>query len=46
VSRNELEATIAPEMITEPGTYTITIKSEGEVLPESHRAHLIVGFRA
>ena len=45
VSRNELQATIAPEMITEPGTYTITIKSEGEVLPESHRAHLIVGFR-
>ena len=45
ISRNELEATIAPEQITEPGTYTITIKSEGEVLPESHRAHLIVGFR-
>jgi len=45
VSRNELEATIAPELITEPGTYTVTIKSEGEVLPESHRAHLIVGFR-
>ncbi len=45
VSKNELEATIAPELITEPGTYTVTIKSEGEVLPESHRAHLIVGFR-
>lgn len=45
VSRTELEATIEPELITEPGTYTITIKSEGEVLPESHRAHLIVGFR-
>lgn len=45
VSRNELEATIAPELITEAGTYTITVKSEGEVLPESHRAHLIVGFR-
>ena len=45
VSRNELQATIDPEMIREPGTYTVTIKSEGEVLPESHRAHLIVGFR-
>jgi imidazolonepropionase-like amidohydrolase len=45
VSKTELEAQIAPELITEPGTYTVTVKSEGEVLPESHRAHLIVGFR-
>lgn len=45
VSRNELQATIPPELITEAGTYTITVKSEGEVLPESNRAHLIVGFR-
>ncbi len=45
VSKNELEATIAPDLITEPGTYTITVKAEGEVLPESHRAHLVVGFR-
>jgi hypothetical protein len=45
VSKTQLEATIAPELITEPGTYTITVKAEGEVLPESHRAHLIVGFR-
>ena len=46
VSKTQLEATIAPELITEPGTYTITVKAEGEVLPESHRAHLIVGFKA
>jgi hypothetical protein len=45
VSKRQLEAQIAPEMITEAGTYTVTVKAEGEVLPESHRAHLIVGFR-
>jgi hypothetical protein len=45
VSKNELEAVIAPELIASPGTYTITIKSDGEILPESRRAHLIVGFR-
>jgi hypothetical protein len=32
-------------MITEAGTYTITVKADGEILPESNRAHLIVGFR-
>ena len=45
VSKNELEATIAPELLSHAGTYTVTVKAEGEVLPESHRAHLIVGFR-
>ena len=45
VSKTELEAEIAPEHISEAGTYTITVKAEGEILPESHRAHLIVGFR-
>ncbi len=45
ISKNELEATIAPDMIEEAGTYTITVKGEGEMLPESHRAHFIVGFR-
>ncbi|MCZ6886166.1 MAG: amidohydrolase family protein [Alphaproteobacteria bacterium] len=45
VSKNELEAIIAPDLITEPGTYTVTVKAEGEVLPESHRAHLIAGFK-
>jgi hypothetical protein len=45
VSKTELEAEIAPELLTPAGTYTITVKGEGELLPESHRAHLIVGFR-
>jgi hypothetical protein len=45
ISKNELEATIAPELLSLAGTYTITVKGEGEVLPESHRAHLIVGFK-
>jgi len=45
VSKTELEAQIAPELLTPAGTYTITVKGEGEILPESHRAHLIVGFR-
>jgi hypothetical protein len=45
ISKTELEAEIAPEHISEAGTYTVTVKAEGEILPESHRAHLIVGFR-
>jgi len=45
VSKTELEAEIAPELLTPAGTYTVTVKGEGEILPESHRAHLIVGFR-
>lgn len=45
ISKEELEAIIAPEMITEAGTYTITVKADGEILPESNRAHLIVGFK-
>jgi hypothetical protein len=45
VSKNELEAVIAPELTTPAGTYTVTVKGEGELLPESQRAHLIVGFR-
>jgi hypothetical protein len=45
ISKTELEAEIAPEHITEAGTYTITVKADGEILPESNRAHLIVGFR-
>jgi hypothetical protein len=40
-----LRATIPPEAIAKAGTYIITVKSEGESLPESQRAHLIVGFR-
>jgi hypothetical protein len=45
LSKNRLEATIPPEAVTEAGTYFVTIKSEGETLPESNRAHLTVGFR-
>ncbi|HEU0071563.1 MAG TPA: amidohydrolase family protein [Alphaproteobacteria bacterium] len=45
ISKSELQAQISPEMISEPGTYTVTVKAEGETLPESHRAHLIVRFR-
>jgi hypothetical protein len=45
VSKTELEATIAPELLSPAGTYTITVKGEGEDLPESARAHLIVAFK-
>jgi hypothetical protein len=45
VSSNELEATIPPEAIPKPGTYIVTVRSEGEPLVESHRAHLVVAFR-
>jgi imidazolonepropionase-like amidohydrolase len=45
VSRNELQAIISPEAIAKAGTYIVTLKSEGEVLPESHRAHLVVGYK-
>ena len=45
ISKTELEAEIAPEHISEAGTYTITVKADGEILPESNRAHLVVGFR-
>jgi imidazolonepropionase-like amidohydrolase len=45
VSKNELQATISPEAIAKAGTYIVTLKCEGEPLPESHRAHLVVGFK-
>jgi hypothetical protein len=45
ISKSELEATITPELLTPAGTYTVTVKGEGESMPESYRAHLIVGFR-
>jgi len=44
VSKNELEAIISPEAIAKAGTYIVTLKCEGEPLPESHRAHLVVGY--
>jgi Amidohydrolase family len=45
VSKDELKATILPEAIPKAGTYIVTLKCEGEPFPESHRAHLIVGFK-
>jgi imidazolonepropionase-like amidohydrolase len=45
VNKTELEATVAAELISAAGTYIVTVKPEGEVLPESNRAHLVVTFR-
>jgi imidazolonepropionase-like amidohydrolase len=45
VSKDELKAIIPPEAISKAGTYIITLKCEGEAFPESHRAHLVVGFK-
>ena len=45
VSKDELKATIPPEGIPTAGTYVVTLKCEGEAFPESHRAHLVVGFK-
>jgi imidazolonepropionase-like amidohydrolase len=45
VSKDELNATIPPEAIPKAGTYIVTLKCEGEPFPESHRAHLVVGFK-
>jgi len=44
-SKNEVEAIISPETIPKAGIYFVTLKCEGEVVPESHRAHLVVGFK-
>ena len=45
VSKDELKAMISPEAIARAGTYIVTLKCEGESFPESHRAHLVVGFK-
>ena len=45
VSKDELKAIIPPEAIPTAGTYIVTLKCEGEEFPESHRAHLVVGFK-
>ena len=37
VSKNELEVIISPKVIAKAGTYIVTVKCEGEALPESHR---------
>ena len=44
-SKDEVQAIIPPEAIPTAGTYIVTIKCEGEAFPESHRAHLVVGFK-
>jgi hypothetical protein len=45
VSKDELKATVPPEAIPKAGTYIVTLKCEGESFPESHRAHVVVGYR-
>ncbi len=45
VSKDELKAIVSPEAIPTAGTYIVTLKCEGESFPESHRAHLVVGFK-
>jgi hypothetical protein len=45
VSKDELRATIPPEAIAKAGTYIVTLGCEGESFPESHRAHLVVGYK-
>ena len=45
ISKNELQAIIAPEALPTAGTYSVTLRCEGEAFPESHRAHLVVGFK-
>lgn len=46
VSKDELKAVIPPEAIPTAGMYIVTLKCEGEGFPESHRAHLVVGFKS
>jgi hypothetical protein len=45
INNSELQATIAPELIPAAGTYVVTVRADGEPLAESHRAHLVIGFR-
>jgi len=45
VSKDELKATVSPKAIPAAGTYIVTLKCDGEPFPESHRAHLVVGFK-
>jgi len=33
------------QAIAKSGTFIVTFMSEGEALPESRRAHLVVGFK-
>ena len=45
VSMDKLKAIVSPKAIAKAGTYVVTLKFEREVLPDSHRAHLVVGFK-
>ena len=45
VSKDELKVIIPPDAIPTAGTYIVTLKCEGEPVPESHRAHLVAGFK-
>ena len=45
VSKDELKAIIPREAIATAGTFIVMLKCEGEAFPESHRAHLVVGFK-
>src|SRR5438094_3451151 len=45
VSKDELKAIVSSAAIPKAGTYIVTLKCEGEPFPESHRAHLVVGFK-
>ena len=44
VDKTTLEATIPPSAVAEAGTYIVTVKAQGEPVPESRRAHLTVSF--
>ena len=44
--RTASAANPSTEAIAKAGTYIVTLKCEGEPFPESHRAHLVVGFKA
>jgi hypothetical protein len=44
-SKDERKAIIAPEAIPTASTYIVTLKCEGEALPDAHRAHLMAGFK-
>lgn len=46
LSNTALQATVPADAIPTAGTYVVTVRADGEPLPESHRAHLVVGFKA
>jgi hypothetical protein len=45
ISRNELQATLPPEAVSEVGMYKVTVKSSGEMIAESSPAPLVVKFK-